>query len=691
MTICFEYDGANRLVKTIDPLQQATQYEYNALSEMTAVVDALGQRCVFVYDKVGRLKRTRRGGQSMTFTYDAVGNRKQRTDYNGATTVYTYNALNRLTDVTYPDSSTVAYSYDKLGRLKTATNDQGTMSFGYNRVNRLISATDVFSQVVDYSYDLNGNRTKATLNAATIATYRYDVVDRLTKLIDEAGAATTYTYDAAGRPISRRLPNGMVTTQEYDGLDRLARLKHAKGANVIADNQYQYNAASQISQIAEPATTRSFAYDPTDRLTAMTSPTLPAESYAYDSVGNRTSSHLSATYTHQPVNKLTQTSTASYSYDNNGNLISKNDGTGTWTYAWDYENRLKQVTRPDGVTVSYKYDALGRRIQRTPSNGVSSNFTYDGQDVVLDQNSDGSTVRYLNGPGIDNKLRQTTSTSTSLYFLSDHLGSTRALTNANGAVVESINYDSFGNGAGSALTRYTYTGRERDPDTAQLYYRARYYDPQVGRFISEDPIGLEGGINWYAYVRNNPVNFNDPEGLQVRSDRDRPGDYYPGMKEPYKPGRPDWGEFRCIVSRAFEGYNPWITVEGGAGIHVFSLPGLNVSGGMMVNLFTFEICFYVKACARPGFGVLIGASVKGGVALGASQSKATGNFSGELTGEMMIPSNAGSFRGEGRSGSIGPNGGSVGFGPSLGGGFSVGVDACYIKVSCINSPKCNCN
>ena len=520
----FEYDGANRLVKTIDPLQQATQYEYNALSEMTAVVDALGQRYVFVYDQVGRLKRTRRGGQSMTFTYDAVGNRKQRTDYNGATTVYTYNALNRMTEIAYPDTTTVTYSYDKLGRLKTATNEQGTVSFGYNRVDRLTSATDVFGQVVDYSYDLNGNRTKATLNAATIATYRYDVVDRLTKLIDEAGAATTYAYDAAGRPISRRLPNGVVTTQEYDGLDRLARLKHAKGANLIADNQYQYNTASQISQIAEPATTRSFAYDPTDRLTSMTSPTLPGESYAYDAVGNRTASHLSATYTHQPVNKLTQTSTATFSYDNNGNLISKTDGTGTWTYTWDFENRLKQVTRPDGITVSYKYDPLGRRIQRTPSNGVFTNYTYDGQDVVLDQNSDGSTVRYLNGPGIDNKLRQTSSTG-ALYFAQDHLGSTRALTSANGSLVESINYDSFGKGA-SSLTRYGYTGREWDGDTGLYYYRNRWYDPQVGRFISEDPIGLEGGINLYTYVESNPLTFSDPFGLQgvgysdLRADRE---------------------------------------------------------------------------------------------------------------------------------------------------------------------------
>jgi RHS repeat-associated protein len=133
---------------------------------------------------------------------------------------------------------------------------------------------------------------------------------------------------------------------------------------------------------------------------------------------------------------------------------------------------------------------------------------------VKDLNSDGSTVEYLNGPGIDNKVRQESSTSGTLYYQTDHLGSTRALTDASGNVVERISYDSFGNGTGSARTRYGYTGRERDELTGLYYYRARWYDAQVGRFISEDPIGFRGGdVNLYAYVGNNPTNRIDPSGL----------------------------------------------------------------------------------------------------------------------------------------------------------------------------------
>src|SRR5881392_2359891 len=121
----------------------------------------------------------------------------------------------------------------------------------------------------------------------------------------------------------------------------------------------------------------------------------------------------------------------------------------------------------------------------------------------------GSTVDYLNGPGIDNKIRQTSTTkkkSTALYFETDHLGSTTPLTNDKGHVADELTYDAFGNGAGSKETRYDYTGRERDPVTGLMFYRARWYDSQLGRFISEDPIGLAGGINQFAYVGNNPLN-----------------------------------------------------------------------------------------------------------------------------------------------------------------------------------------
>jgi len=508
------YDNANRLLKVIDPALQITQYEYNARSNVTALVDAINQRHTFDYDALSRVTTATRAGLQMSFAYDAVGNRTQRTDYNNMTTSYTYDALNRLTKITYPDASTVNYGYDKLSQLTSAANINGTVSFTYDNLGRATSTTDVFGQVLNYTYDANDRRTKLSFGAITNATYAYDAVNRLTQITDSANLAVSYVYDATSKLTSRTLPNSVATTYTYDGLDRLTRLKDAKRRKVIADNQYSYNNAGDITQNIDQSGTHTYGYDLLDRLASATYTGTAAESYAYDGVGNRTTSHKSATYSHQPFNRLVSTSTATYIYNNNGNMISKSDASGTTQFAWDFENRLTQVVTPASGSVSYKYDALGRRIQRTPSSGISTNFIYDGQDVVKDINSDGSTVEYLNGPGIDNKIRQKGSSSSSTYYFSqDHLGSTTALTGTTGKLVERITYDAYGNSAGSTRTRYGYTGRERDPDTGLLYYRARFYDPQLGRFISEDPIGLAGGINTFAYVGNNPQNATDPQGL----------------------------------------------------------------------------------------------------------------------------------------------------------------------------------
>jgi RHS repeat-associated protein len=509
----FTYDNANRLVTVTDPALQVTQYEYNARSNVTAVVDALSQRYEFVYDALSRVTSTTRAGTMMSFAYDAVGNRTQRTDYNNLTTNYAYDALNRLTTITYPDASTATYSYDALSQLKTATNLNGTVSFVYDSLGRTTSATDVWGQVLNYTYDSSDRRTKLSFGAATNATYTYDVVNRLTKITDGSNLAVAFAYDAASKLTSKTLPNGVAATYTYDGLDRLTRLKDAKGNTVIADNQYSYNNAGDITQNIDQSGTHNYGYDTIDRLTSATYTGTPNETYAYDGVGNRTSSHKSATYGYQPLNRLVNTSSASYLYNNNGNMISKTDASGTTQFAWDFENRLTQVVTPASGSVTYKYDALGRRIQRTPSSGISTNFVYDGQDVVKDINSDGTTVEYLNGPGIDNKIRQKgSSNSTTYYFSQDHLGSTTALTGTTGKLVERITYDGYGNSVGSTRTRYGYTGRERDSLTGLMYYRARWYDAQLGRFISEDPIRFSGAINWYDYVGNSPLNWIDPLG-----------------------------------------------------------------------------------------------------------------------------------------------------------------------------------
>lgn len=185
------------------------------------------------------------------------------------------------------------------------------------------------------------------------------------------------------------------------------------------------------------------------------------ESYAFDGIGNRTSSHLSASYNYQPFNRVTSTASKTMAYDANGNMTSKTDVSGSRVYVWDYENRMTSAT--DGTnSVFYAYDALGRRIKRTEGANITK-FTYDGLDVVMDDEN-GVLTKYQNGLRIDDKLKMVTN-GNAKYFLQDYLGSTVGLTGASGAVVSSASYDSFGNSTNNLTTRYQYTGREKDEFT----------------------------------------------------------------------------------------------------------------------------------------------------------------------------------------------------------------------------------
>ena len=206
---------------------------------------------------------------------------------------------------------------------------------------------------------------------------------------------------------------------------------------------------------------------------------------------------------------------ATQTYDANGNLIQKVEGGVTWTYVWNAENQLTRVLNGGSEVARYKYDPLGRRVERV-AGGTTSLWAYEGGDL-LRETIGASSTKYIHGPGIDEPLARDIA-GTLTYLHPDGLGSITTTTSAAGAVVTSDSYDAFGTLSGGA-SGYAYTGREWDPDAGLYYYRARSYDPQVGRFISEDPIGFDGGNNFYAYVANNPVVLIDPYGLFPRNPR----------------------------------------------------------------------------------------------------------------------------------------------------------------------------
>jgi len=167
-------------------------------------------------------------------------------------------------------------------------------------------------------------------------------------------------------------------------------------------------------------------------------------------------------------------------------LTSRTDVSGTTTYTWDYDNRLLSVTLPGGTIVSFKYDPFGRRIQKASAQGTI-NYVYDGGNIVEEVDSGGAVIaRYTQGEGTDEPLAMVRAGAI-YYYQADGLGSITSLTDAAGVLAASYTYDSFGNltaSTGSVANPFRYTAREFDAETGLYYYRTRYYDATIGRFLS---------------------------------------------------------------------------------------------------------------------------------------------------------------------------------------------------------------
>jgi RHS repeat-associated protein len=165
--------------------------------------------------------------------------------------------------------------------------------------------------------------------------------------------------------------------------------------------------------------------------------------------------------------------------------------------------------------VTFKYDSLGRRVQKSSALGTT-NYLHDGQNLLIETDQGGNTLaRYTGADGTDEPVSLFRSGIAS-YYEWDALSSITSLSDSTGTLVNTYIYDSFGKPTGSTGTRLNpirYAGRDFDAETGLIYYRARYYDPNIGRFVSQDPIGLRGGNNTYAYVRNRPTDLTDPSGL----------------------------------------------------------------------------------------------------------------------------------------------------------------------------------
>jgi len=556
--ISFGYDKAGNLTTVTDSLGRVTTHEYDNRNRKKTSIDALGGITGYVYDGVSNLTHLiNANGDTTSFTHDLMNRKTSETDLLNRIDYYSYNPLGLMDTLITPRGDTITNEYDKLGRLTEKQYPYDTLSYQYNAIGNPLQIDDSDSRLV-MIYNSNGHletvttgdvtnpdnlqpvitiehlyddagRKSAMVDPSTDTTYySYDVNSELDTLIAPGGEYYKYVRDKNSRVTGIARPNSTTTSYDYDASGNLLSIVHRNGLTLIDSLVYSYNGISNIIMKTDESDTSLYGYDSLDQVIAAdySDISITDEFFTYDSVGNRLTSHLSTQYGYDEANQITVDDIYVYTFDVNGNMIEKEDTltSDRWEYTFDSGNRLIEVKKYDGgisppsLEVSYSYDGLDRRIAKIV-NSDTTVYVYDGTNIHNEYDGSGLQVAsYVNGLQIDQPLK-VTRTGTDYYYHADRLGSIISLTDVNGDVAQTYRYDSFGNIISTLsqdyFSPYTYTGREWDEDVGLYYYRARYYDPGLGRFIAKDPIGLDAGdVNFYRYVGNNPINSSDPIGMK---------------------------------------------------------------------------------------------------------------------------------------------------------------------------------
>ena len=555
------YTGLN---STNDSDYMTTNYEYDAWGHLVRTTDSTGYN-------------------SGATTYDLNGNVLTSTDANGNVTTNTYDALNRVLTANTVCSDTSknvskSYVYDNMGRVRSKTANGVQTSYQYDIFGRVYQELSpksfkgyFYEGISQYAKEQLVGINHQTMYSST--QYEYDAEMRIAQVKESGNLTATYTYDANGNKVSETLANGVVSTYSYNGCNKVTKLVTKSGNSDISSYEYSYyldgSDACKVRNENGIIETTSYDYDGLKRLTRESisnGKTADTYSYEYDDYGNRSkmvangSEEYETVYDYTVNGKYTAllqkeiktveetsnatisdglaisptdliTSTAAdakteetaYSYDANGNQITKTAESKTETNTYDGLNQLIGFT--DGeTTASYKYNADGLRTSKTVD-GKTINHIWDGnKQIVVDMDDSDwySAEVYVRGTNLLAKFsKQSGNVKTDYqYYTQNAHGDVVNLTDADGAVTKSYTYDAFGveqNIDDADTNAFRYCGEYYDAETGTIYLRARYYSPTTGRFISrdtfvgrkEDPLSL----NKYTYCANNPVIFTDPQGL----------------------------------------------------------------------------------------------------------------------------------------------------------------------------------
>ena len=492
----FLYDPIGRLTNVIDVANQSAFFDYDQNGNRMVTTDPNGHSWTNVFDELNRLiEQDDPQGHKTLLNYDPVGNLTNKIASNNDSITYKYDAANQLTNIVYPSGTAVRFTYDSVGNRTTMNDGLGATTWVYDDLNRPKSVLDHFVQNVFYTYDRNGNRIALTYPGVNkIVRYGYDALNRMMALTNWLGGKVAYAYDSRGNLISSTNTYGTKTSYGYDEANRMIGLANSTaGGNVIA-----------------------------------------SYSLMLDGLGNpRQAIH------NQPIFPILSSQTNSYTYDSDNRLLSIDSQTvthnangditnlGTNVYVYDFEDRLVKIPQTTTTNI-FGYDGLGNRLTNIV-NGQSRRFAIDRMgalsQVLIEYNSGGPTNYYIYGLGLVQQISTNGSSGAVSTYQFNIQGSTVALTDSAGNVTDSYAYDSFGvlaNSDSFSSQPFRYLGRYGivDDGTGLLYARARYFSPQLGRFLTKDPLtGKDGdgqSLNRYVYALNNALRFSDPTGLAAQ-------------------------------------------------------------------------------------------------------------------------------------------------------------------------------
>jgi RHS repeat-associated protein len=492
----FDFDALGRLTNVVDAANQFVFFGYDENGNRSLVTDPNGHSWTNIFDELNRPTEQRNpDGTKTVLRYDPVGNVTNKVTPNGDSINYSYDPLNRLTNIAYPSGLLVSFAYDSVGNRTNMTDGLGTTAWQFDLLNRLTSVTDPYGQTVSNGFDANGNRTSLTYPGSNVVTYGFDALNRLTAFTNWLGGVVNYGFDMRGNMNAATNANGTIVSYDFDVANRLIALTNAtSSASVIAAYALTLDGVGNHQQSAQAQ------------------PVFPI-------LSNQTN-----IYTYDSDNHLTSLDGQTVTHNPNGDLTS----IGMNTYAFDFEDRLVQLSLAS-TSNTFAYDGLGNRLARTIS-GQSRRFVLDRmgtltQALVETDTNNAPVAFYVYGAGLADRITPAGQTATYHFNLQ---GSTVALTDSGGNVTDAYAYDSFGvlaNADGDLVQPFRYLGRYGiiDDSTGLYHARARYFSPELGRFITKDPLtGKDGdgqSLNRYVYALNSPLRLLDISGMSPSEGR----------------------------------------------------------------------------------------------------------------------------------------------------------------------------